>query len=109
MNLRISEFKRLVAVPKNGANPLRQNLPNTFFAMKQWTLLSWTVSVLAVTRVSRLFSCMELAEPDPQAPKGLRASACATIRFIGAAEVVAVKRIEAASHSGTSNLCLIAS
>jgi hypothetical protein len=39
MNLRVSEFKCLVAVPKNGANPLCQNLPNAFFAMKRWTLL----------------------------------------------------------------------
>ena len=109
MNLRVSEFKRLVAAPKNGANPLRQNLPNSFFTMNRWTLLPRTVSVLSVTRVSRLFSCMELAEPDPQAPKGLRASACATIRIIGATEIVAVKRIEAACHSGTSNFCLIAS
>jgi hypothetical protein len=40
MNFGISEFVCLVAVPKNGANPLRQSLPNAFFAKKWWTLLS---------------------------------------------------------------------
>jgi hypothetical protein len=103
MNLRVSQFVCLVAVSKNGANPLRQNLPNALLAMKRWTLLPRTASALSVTCISALFLSMKFAEADPRAPKRLRASARATIRIIGAAEIVAVKHIEAAGHSGTSN------
>jgi hypothetical protein len=61
------------------------------------------VPALSVTCISALFFSVEFAEADPQAPKRLRASARDTIRIIGAAEIVAVKHIEAAGHSGTSN------
>jgi hypothetical protein len=103
INIGVSEFVSLIAVPKNGTNPLRQNLSDALLAMKRCTLLPWTVSALSVACISALFFSMEFAEADPQTPKRIRASTCATIGIFGAAEIFAVKDIKAASHSDTSN------
>ena len=71
LNFGVSEFVCLVTIPENGANPLRQNLPNALLTAKRRTLSVGTIQCLPVVGIGTLFLSVEFAESYPRAPKRL--------------------------------------